>query len=124
MKIRNITLITTIVPVLVIILFAYIGVLHVGNARCDSLYIDQISVTTNAVKIDGGTTCSGEAYKNFKYYVKGHDMYIEIRYVLPSGLHRIGDFNIKVKGEFSQVEHVYLKDGTNKKLIWSHNSPS
>jgi len=58
------------------------------------VYVDHVDVTKNQIRIAGGTSSSGDAYKDFKYEIDGESLYITINYVLASNSYRSGDFTI------------------------------
>ena len=119
MKKINLTLIICLIAIVVITASTYcINLFYVGDARGGNiLYIDRVTVTKDLIQLDGGTTSSGEAYKNYEYTIKGEDLYITINYVLVSKAYQSGNFLIKIKDDLSRVKRIYLDDGDNKKLI-------
>lgn len=96
----------------------YISIFHIGGPRgVDSLYIQRIAVTNGMIQIDGGTICSGEAYRNYKYSIKGEDLYIRINYVIVSKAYQSGSFSINIKDN-QKIKRIYLDGGEEKVPIW------
>lgn len=98
--------------------------LYAGNPRVVGLYIEDISVTNNLVELKVGSAGSADNYKDYKYSIKGKDLYITVNYALRTENHKGGNFNIQIKDDFRKVRRVYLTGGGDRKQIWGEGMPT
>lgn len=124
--IKNELKLAIVVVLIAIIAVAGFGVygLYAGNPRVTGLYIDYIAVTNDLVELKGISTGSADNYKNYKYSIKGEDLYITINYALKSESHMGGNFYVQIKDDFSKLKRVYLTGGGDKKQIWGEGMPA
>ena len=109
------------ITIIAVVVF-YINIFFIGDARgSDFLYFDHVDVTKNLLQLDGSTSSSGEAFKNYEYTIDGEDLYITIKYVIVSKTYHSGRFSIKIEDDLSQIKRIYLDDGENKEIIWQND---
>ena len=110
------------ISIIVLILAVGITYMSIGlRANTNSLIINNISLNNKTLQITGTTTGSGEAFAGYGYSIKDDNLYLKIRYSIVNPMHRIGDFNISIKGEAYKVKKIYLlgNKAEDIKLIWS-----
>ena len=91
----------------------------IGSVKpVDSVFIENVYVDKNQVEISGDFISSADAFRKYKYRIEDGDLYVTIYWVYVSDFYRYGKVDIKIEGEFSNLDNIYLEDQTTKKLIW------
>lgn len=113
-------IIPLVIGILVVIILVAGGFLirsyRIGEIVSDELMIHCIELSKDNIKITGTTTDSAKCYKDFTYTIKDNNLYLNIRYVLPSSKYKSGDFTIVIPENHESIKNIYLKED---KKIWS-----
>lgn len=110
------------ISIILFILAASVTYMSIGHSvNTNALIINNISLNNETLQITGTTSSSGEAFAGYGYSIKDDNLYLKIRYSIANPIHRIGDFNITIKGEADKVKKVYLQGNKSEdiKLIWT-----
>lgn len=118
-------IIAGIVLVIILIIGVIVGVLAIrffiiGDImRPGVIGLIKVSASDSQIKFSGDfILASAQAYKNYSYRIEGGVMYIKIYGVYVSALHKYGQFDITMNGDFSTITAIYLEDSKEKKIIW------
>lgn len=85
--------------------------------RPDSLGIETVYVTDETVNVAGETYSSALRYNGYIYKVIDDTLYIGVKYDLNGG--GWAGFSLEIKGDFSNLKNVVLKNETEEKCIWN-----
>ncbi|HEY9059896.1 MAG TPA: hypothetical protein VIO64_05230 [Pseudobacteroides sp.] len=122
--IKKIFMITAIIFIALAVLFisTRYGWKLFGFNACtspDSIYVQKIEVSGNRVVLSGDTSASAPAFVGYIHKQSGENLYIGLKYNLVFGfVNRVGHFDIDIKCDTSQINKVYLRDGSSEKLVW------
>lgn len=95
---------------------------RIGNYVIEDVSINKVTVGNDKIVVDGLLTSSGKAYKDFDYQLVGSELYINIKEVLVSSKYETGKFTINVPVSGTNIQNVYLSDGSKTKVIYSKNN--
>ena len=98
------------------IIFIYGSYIHV-----ESYGVKEINVQNDNLHFKGYTMSSALTFSGYKYKIKNENVYIRLRYSLPSIFNRDGMSDISIKNNFEGVKNVYLqgREKNDIRLIWS-----
>ncbi|SCY56104.1 hypothetical protein [Alkaliphilus peptidifermentans] len=93
-----------------------------GFSACNSpssLYAETVSVEDGLVRMKGVIGSSAPAYVGHTYKIEDNNLYIGVKHNTFLGfINRLGNFNITISVDSTNIENVYFKDKDREKLIW------
>ncbi|WP_316570509.1 hypothetical protein [Neobacillus sp. YIM B06451] len=110
------------VVVFIIVLVVSLPKLLTKTVSPNYIAIMEMDVRKEAIIVKGNFAESATDYKGFKAEKEGNNLFIELKgSVLPIGKPD-GSFSIKIfKKDFGDINGVYLRGGSEKKLIWEES---
>jgi len=93
-----------------------------GFSLCDSpssVMVFDVDVSSDSVRLKGGTTSSATAFVGYVYKIKDNTLYIGMKYNLLLGFtDRIGDFDIQIPIGSDSFEKIVIKGGSSEEVIF------
>ncbi len=77
-----------------------------------------VTLTDDEIHVEGNLIgYSAVAYKGYKYRIEDNCVYIKLNGVLVSSIYKYGVFDIKIKGDFSDIERICVEGKGEEKMI-------
>lgn len=92
----------------------------VGNiAPVSNISVNNASIEDNEISLNAFILGdSGLAYKNCSYKIEDDRMYIKAYSVVTSVFYKYGSIDINIKGDFVNINKLYLEDQNQKVIIF------
>ncbi|WP_167956828.1 hypothetical protein [Anaerosporobacter faecicola] len=87
----------------------------------ESLGVSEVTVNDTEVYVHGFEPGSFPNYFiGYRYHFKDDNLYIGIKYsnLIGVWLEDTGEFSIHIPRKGRKINHVYIKSGTSKRLVW------
>jgi len=108
---------------IILAVFIYANVFRGTTMGPNTLYIKHSFLSDGSLLLDGSTSSSANAFKDYSYRIEADKLLLKIRYVpLVSRWYPTGSFQILLsKQDLEGIREVYLyqNNNNNKRLLWS-----
>jgi len=104
-----------------IVICIYINYFHLGSViDIDRIHSSNIIVEDDYIELNVNTMDSALTYSRNVIRIEGQSLYIKIYYALPSKFRKIEN-TLKINLDTTEIDEVYIEDGTNTVEIWRRN---